>query len=176
VAAEQNTDDLHGLRALPIVPGEQLGGFLIGSHISEYRELLDRERKHRFFHMPTDSVRQAETVWGTYRPTWGIEVTLWPIKVHVDIRDGSIYRIEAQSGYEAGYNDVTIGQRWGEARILVPTIDWNDIEQSLTIPGVDGLYFGLTDTDPIGPEEYLLQLQIADIGVYDPARGTTLPF
>jgi hypothetical protein len=176
VAAEPNTLDLHGLRALPIVPGEQLGGFRIGSHIGEYRELLHREAQHRFFHMPRDGVRQDEKPWGTYWPSWGIEITLWPVKVHIDIRDGSIYRIEAQPGYEAGFSRVTIGQRWAEARILVPTIDWNDLEQSLTIPGVEGLYFGLTDDDPIGPEEYLLQLHINDIGVYDPARGTTLPF
>ncbi len=168
--------DLHELRKLPIVPGEQLGGFRIGSPILDYRDLLLREHRHRFFAMPADRVRQKNLPWGEYWPTWGLAITLWPVKVHVDIRDGLIYRVEAQPGYEAGHNGITVGLRWAEARQLEPTIEWSEAEQSLVIPGSEGLYFGLTDEDPSGPDEYLSQLRIADIGVFDPARGTTLPF
>lgn len=168
--------DLHGLGSLPIVPGEQLGGFQIGANVREYSALLQAEWNHRFFKMPADPFRQREREWGTYWPTWGLAIRIWPVQVHVDIRDGSIYRVEAEPGYASSYAGIAIGMRFIEAKELEPKIGLNDIEQALTIDGVDGLYFGLTESDPMGADEYLLQLKIADIGVYDPARGTTLQF
>jgi hypothetical protein len=152
-----------------IVPAVGLGGFRIGAQIGEYREaLFDRFQSHGLT-LPLGD-------WGEYWPLWGVALSIPPITVHVDIRDGSVYRVEAGRGFDGQYHGVQIGMTWGEARERLPKIDYSESNQSLEVEGVSGLYFGLSDDDPVGPEEYLLQLEIESIGVFDPGKGTTLTF
>jgi len=113
---------------------------------------------------------------GEYREPWGLVITLWPITVHVDLRDSSVYRVDALPGYKAGYNGIKIGMTWAEARQLEPLIDWDTADDSLAIPGANGLFFDLSDDDPVGPDEYVTHIQIAGIGVYDVVKGTSLGF
>ena len=171
------SDDIHSLSELPILPGKSLGGFSIGSPISDYENALVRETLYYLnFRMSPDSRRLAVKPWGQYREPWGLAITLWPVEVHVDIRDSSIYRVDALPGYNAGYNGITLGMTWAEARAIEPLIDWDTEQDALAIPGASGLFFDLADDDPIGPDEYVMHIRIARIGVYDVAKGTSLSF
>jgi len=174
---EMTAWDLHGLASMPIVPGEQLGGFRIGTNIGTYRKILMRERDHRLHRMPIDRLRSERTRWGEFREIWGLAITLWPVCVHIDVRTGAIHRIETKPGYRAGYQQLTLGTRLGDAERLEPRLRRNEYEEALTIDGVDGIYFGLPESDPFRlNEDDLLCLRITEIGVFDPETGTTLAF
>jgi hypothetical protein len=171
------SDDIQSLRELPILPGESLGGFRIGSQISDYEDVLVRESLYYLnFRMSPDSRRLAVKPWGQYREPWGLAITLWPVMVHVDIRDSSIYRVDALPGYDGGYNGIKIGMTWTEALQLEPLIEWDTEHDALEIPGTRGLFFDLSEDDPIGPAEYVMHIPIGGIAVFDVAKGTSLGF
>jgi hypothetical protein len=154
-----------------------LGGFRIGSRIGEYEDVLVRETLSSVnLRMSPDSHRLAVKPWGKYLSPWGLAITLWPVEVYVDIRDSSIYRVDALPGYKAGYNGVKIGMTWAEARRLAPTIEWNTELDALAIPEVEGLFFDLSEDDPTRPDEYVMHIPIAGIGIYDVSKGTGLGF
>ncbi|SDZ27013.1 hypothetical protein [Thermoactinomyces sp. DSM 45892] len=125
----------------PVIPGESIGGFLLGEHIQTYKGII-----RKFGIISSEITNQSFTkYWELFVPfqvEYEIQNTL---KLIFDISDGSLCKVFALPNYKGTLlGGIHLGMKISEAMQFDPRIKFDDDEELYYIPELKGLSIDTT--------------------------------
>lgn len=130
-----------------IIPNESIGGLKLRTKLKDIQNLI----KGKF---QLTKPFEARYLLGNDE----IEVT-------VDVRNGKIYQLTANSGYKGKlFDKIEVGMKVSKAMEYEPNLFYDEVEEAIFCKGVNGLIINLYEIDP--PPEIVKNLTISSISVY----------
>ena len=180
---------------LPIEPAVGLGGFRVGSHISEYADLLAARDPcgsgsdevvgswnviYRFGQVHDWSEKEFDRLTTRilalgWRRTLDEEVIANEadgppaIGVCIDVRDGKVVSVSALAAYRGAlFGQIHPGMAFEDAARVEPRLYYDEHDDQVRVRECSGIALQFDESDP-SPER-VPQLQIVEIQAFDPSK------
>ncbi len=124
----------------PVTPNVSLGGFRLRTPLLELKELLFAFYVKNLAEKPD---------WYDLVDLYEARYDLVPIAVCADVRNGKIFKLIAQRGYEGKpFGKLHVGMNAGEAMALEPRLYYDEAWEGLYVKGCPGVTLDVPEEDP----------------------------